>query len=126
MKTQPDESSRVWIELPFVTPSLNQYLKWHWSKRARFRDQCCWLVRQALNSRVTRDTWNCETRLTVNITRYGSRTLDNDNFIGGCKPLLDALHYEGVIFDDTATWLYARYHQVKDKAKVGTMTIEVR
>ena len=39
-------------------------------------------------------------RFRVVITRYGSRPLDVDNGAGGCKPLLDAIRYEGLIPDD--------------------------
>lgn len=39
-------------------------------------------------------------RYRVTITRYGAKLLDVDNGAGGCKPLLDAMRYEGLIPDD--------------------------
>ena len=47
------------------------------------------------------------------VTRHSSRSLDYDNFIGGCKPLLDALVREGLLFDDSPQWLEAEYRQEK-------------
>lgn len=39
-------------------------------------------------------------RITVRITRYGTRLLDADNLCGGVKYLLDALRYAKVIPED--------------------------
>jgi hypothetical protein len=47
----------------------------------------------------------------VKITRRGSRTLDHDNLVGGCKPLLDALVKVGLIEDDTPELVTVEYAQ---------------
>lgn len=39
-------------------------------------------------------------RYRLTITRYGAKLLDIDNGVGGCKPLIDALRYEGLISED--------------------------
>lgn len=39
-------------------------------------------------------------RITVSINRRSTRTLDLDNFAGGCKPLIDQLRYAQLIPDD--------------------------
>jgi len=39
-------------------------------------------------------------RYRLTITRYGAKLLDIDNGVGGCKPLIDALRYEGLIPED--------------------------
>jgi hypothetical protein len=39
-------------------------------------------------------------RITVSINRRSARTLDLDNFAGGCKPLIDQLRYAKLIPDD--------------------------
>ena len=36
----------------------------------------------------------------VRITRCGTRLLDADNLAGGCKPIVDALRYRGLIPED--------------------------
>jgi len=52
----------------------------------------------------------------VEITRiYGSpyKQLDEDNFKGGLKPLLDTLTNKGWIYNDDATHLECTYNQLK-------------
>lgn len=39
-------------------------------------------------------------RITISINRRSTRTLDLDNFAGGCKPLIDQLRYAQLIPDD--------------------------
>jgi len=48
------------------------------------------------------------------ITGYWEREvnfLDHDNFVGGCKPVLDGLKRLGWIFDDSHRWLRVSYRQ---------------
>ena len=47
------------------------------------------------------------------IKRYGSRIYDQDNFIGGLKPLIDAMKEKGIVYDDTEKWLQLKAEQVK-------------
>ena len=65
-------------------------------------------------------------RFRVVITRYGSRPLDVDNGAGGCKPLLDAIRYEGLIPDDDPTTIdfQFRQYQVKKPYRKTTVLIE--
>ena len=54
-------------------------------------------------------------RFCVTITRYGSRPLDVDNGAGGCKPLLDAIRYEGLIPDDDPATIEFQFRQYQVK-----------
>ena len=65
-------------------------------------------------------------RYRVVITRYGSRPLDVDNGAGGCKPLLDAIRYEGLIPDDDPTTIDFQFcqYQVKKPYRQTTVLIE--
>lgn len=65
-------------------------------------------------------------RFRVTITRFGSRPLDVDNGAGGCKPLLDAIRYEGLIPDDDPTTIDFRFrqYQVKKPYRKTTVLIE--
>jgi len=54
-------------------------------------------------------------RFCVTITRYGSRPLDVDNGAGGCKPLLDAIRYEGLIPDDDPSSIEFQFRQYQVK-----------
>lgn len=61
----------------------------------------------------------------VEIIRYGSRSLDVDNFYGGLKPLIDCLKAKGLIVDDNATWLELDASQGKCKRCLECTKIEI-
>lgn len=53
-------------------------------------------------------------RRLVSVARYcgkRQRPYDEGNFIGGCRPLMDALVTHGWLVDDTPEWLTASYTQ---------------
>ena len=57
-------------------------------------------------------------RITVRITRYGTRLLDADNLCGGVKYLLDALRYAKVIPEDNPQairLIVCQFKAAKDK-----------
>ena len=55
-------------------------------------------------------------RYRLTITRYGAKLLDIDNGVGGCKPLIDALRYEGLIPEDDPGTIELIFRQRKVKA----------
>jgi hypothetical protein len=73
----------------------------------------------SLNTMLGRNHW-------ILTTRYGSRPLDVDNGAGGCKPLLDAIRYEGLIPDDDPTTIdfIFRQYQVKKPYRNTHVLIE--
>jgi len=52
-------------------------------------------------------------RITVRITRFGTRLLDADNLCGGVKYLLDALRYAKVIPEDNPQAIRLVVSQIK-------------
>lgn len=54
-------------------------------------------------------------RIKVTIIRRGPKLLDVDNLAGGCKPLIDALRYEGVIPNDDPGTIELAFRQFKTK-----------
>jgi hypothetical protein len=54
-------------------------------------------------------------RIKVTITRRGPKLLDVDNLAGGCKPLIDALRYEGVIPNDDPGTIELAFRQFKTR-----------
>lgn len=63
------------------------------------------------------------------ITRYigaKCRVYDLENFIGGCKPLIDVLKRNGVIVDDAPKWWRGHYHQNKSPDGEHRLEIEIR
>lgn len=99
----------IMLSLPMPTPSLNAVNKMHWSRRNRLRGDWQWLVKAAVLQERIRV--QCSEHVTITIDRYGPRVLDQDNFIGGAKQLLDSLVWEGFMADDTPEHLTATYHQ---------------
>ena len=64
-------------------------------------------------------------RFRVTIERHGPRTLDSDNFWGGCKQLRDAVaELLGKRGDSDADGLEFRYVQVKSKVKKTVVKIQ--
>lgn len=105
------------LTLPFATPTLNRLLRMHWAERRRLGKQCeLWVsvaARQAATPRAQGRRW-------VEITRHGPRLLDDDNLRGGCKPVLDALRYAGLIADDSPDLVSVGYRQVIDRVEPRT------
>lgn len=68
-------------------------------------------------------------KVLIKITRYGCRTLDQGNFIGGCKQLLDSMKDKKLIVDDSPEWIEVTYKQIKvehrkdERTKVELETI---
>ena len=117
----------ITLELPTAPPSLNQWQRMHWAKRSRTDGRILAEVSSALCQRVApksvlrvsarymRETgalislaaeFRAKGHRRVKITRRGSRTLDHDNLVGGCKPLVDALVKVGLIENDTPAPVY--------------------
>lgn len=106
---------------PLPTPSLNVWLRLHHRERTRIKKQMAMVAICAARLHGP----HAATRAHVTITRHGYGTLDQDNLIGGCKPLIDALTTAGFIVDDSPRWLQADYHQVKVPRGRGRTDVRV-
>ena len=98
------------IEIPMPTPSLNQIQRMHFHARKRMRDNYERIFRSAATKL---DIAKPHQFRQVKIERIGARLLDEDNFVGGCKLLIDALRRAGLIFDDSASFVRVSYLQTK-------------
>lgn len=104
----------VILEIPVATPSLNETSQAHWIAGYRLKKRWKKLVRDAFyQSRAnspgsTHDAPPCAR---VHIVRYGKKRLDYDNFIGGLKPLIDALKLCALIQDDDVSHVHIDAHQ---------------
>lgn len=109
------------VVLPFASPSQNVTQKWHWSKRAKLRDQCQLIFRAA----ARRAKIECPPgrRLRLDIVRSGPRLLDHGNLVGGCKPVVDALVREGLLQDDSPKWVDDHYAQTKPAKGAGSTLV---
>lgn len=99
------------IILPLLTPSLNEYLSMHYIQRWKLGQQYQWeLIAVGANEERFKVEWR--ERRKVGVLAYRKRLLDYDNFVGGVKPLIDALEGMGLIFLDNPTYLESEYSQV--------------
>jgi len=101
-----------------VTPkSLNQTLGKHW--RARHRETKRWREHIGKLCMVHGVSSPKLERAKITITRLSFRPIkDHDNFVGGCKPLLDALVTCEIIQDDDRELITVEYKQEKVREKV--------
>lgn len=105
------------LHLPERTPSLNQWQRMHWAKRAR------------LKKRLTREVaWlfcgaPASGKRHVIITRHSPRKLDHDNLVGGCKPLVDALVACGALVDDDPESVSVEYRQSAEPSQGVTVEL---
>ncbi len=69
------------LSIPEATPSLNTGRK-HWSYHVKLRKHWSWLIVEA-KFKYRFETHIAPLHACVTVTRYGKRSLDRDNFIGG-------------------------------------------
>jgi hypothetical protein len=105
------------------TPSLNIVWGGHWKNKHELRNRWAWLVRAARLKAKVYDPPNYP-RATLTIDRYGGRHLDFDNFVAGCKPMIDSLVSEKLISGDTPAHICANYIQHVGKQRGTIVRIE--
>lgn len=62
------------------------------------------------------------------VTRYYAgkfRAYDHENFVGGCKPLVDVLRGYGVIYNDSPAYWRGYYHQLPSTTGQTYYTVEL-
>ena len=102
-----------------VTPSLNAYLAWHWAKRGREVKRWQMLVLAAFG-------WGKyeKKRMRLTVRQWRRRRIDSTNFVGGLKPLEDALVRMGHLYDDSLAWVEQGPHE-QLRAGKGTPRTEI-
>ena len=60
----------------------------------------------------------------VKIQSNRTRLLDVDNFVGGCKPIVDALKEYGLIEDDSPDKVKVEYEQKKTNGNFTVIVLE--
>jgi hypothetical protein len=96
------EPRRLEITVTVPTPSPNEWVRAHWSTYAK--------IKKAWMSRIhAASIRHCGTGLfgkpiahaSLTIERMGVRELDQDNLVGGMKPIIDCLIKLGFLENDT-------------------------
>ena len=115
------------ITIGELTPSQNvlsrRYRHAHVYRTLRDRF-AGWLMVEMMNQRIPCATGRRRLEI-VRIVRSKRYLLDRGNFVGGCKPLLDAAIRRGLIKDDREEWLDDHYRQEVDAARAGRTEIRV-
>lgn len=107
------------------TPSLNVLRRQYASARhyATLRNRFEQYVMVArMNEKIPKATAKRRVRIVRFATQEKYR-LDHDNFIGGLKPLLDALVRQGLIVDDDAAHLEGDYVQLIAESTSKSRTV---
>jgi hypothetical protein len=118
----------ITVTIPYPTPSGNVTLREHWRSLAQRKRWLAWKIRvKVLAAHPPLE------RAAITITRHGSRALDHDNLVAGCKALLDVLKPPGrsnpqglgVIAGDEPHRLTVEYRQVRCKRKDEKTVVEI-
>lgn len=113
-------SGRLEAFVQTKTPSLNTYLRTHWSKRRKLQSNIGLLIRVAVGCGRPREKFR-----RVEIIRRSIKALDLDNLWGGCKPFIDSLVGLEFIEDDNPldVSIDVRQEEVSTPEEEGTLLI---
>jgi hypothetical protein len=119
------------LVVPAIMPSLNKYIRMHWSKRRRLNKNIAWHV-QAVKGRADVEHRDRLAHVTIKVFSNApkaaggrARMLDRDNLVGGNKPLVDALRLCGIIKNDTERWADVGYIENRDPVDRPRTEIEI-
>lgn len=82
----PPTPDRYDITIPLRTPTLNQLLRTHWSRRRKMLAEIAWYIRAEVKPPAAPFA-----RARVTVHRYSPKALDDDGAKATCKHILDAL-----------------------------------
>ena len=86
--------------MPRLTPSLNKLIRMHWRERQKLQQTWDWEVKAAMRETYQEITFD-QPKRKVRVISYRKRISDEDNFIGGLKPLIDSLVSNHLLVDDS-------------------------
>jgi len=118
MKVNRELIELVRIEDLSQTPSLNKYLRMHWTARRRLKERYGWEL-VAAGAHDPKYAAREEYRL-VRFMSFRKELLDYDNLVGGCKPLVDAMVDTGLLADDSPKYASFLYFQKADRENPRT------
>jgi len=109
---------RTKIVIKSLTPSLNKLLVMNRWKRAELKDDLAWEVYAELQEQnPDYKVITAPQKKRLNIVSYRKSFLDKDNFIGGLKPLIDAIKELKLIYDDSPIFLNLQAEQKIEKKR---------
>ena len=116
------KTEEVKLVIPRITPSLNKLLVMHWRERHKLMTTWNWEVKVAMRETYEEIKFD-HLKRKVKIISYRKKICDPDNFIGGLKPLIDALISNFLLIDDSYKFLVLDPCQKKDPKNKRTEII---
>jgi len=111
------------IIIKTLTPSLNPLLRMNRFKRLEKKESFAWEVFVELQEQnPDYDVIATPRKMRMNIISYRKSFLDRDNFVGGLKPLIDAIKELRLIYDDSEEFLNLEAEQRIEKKKKNNRT----
>ncbi len=102
MKRRKGDTGFQWIELDWTPPSLNTYMRMHWSKRKKLNEDVAVLLYTEIGR--AEKPFVGLVKATFQIFRAGRR-FDSDNCVVARKIILDALKKLGWLQNDSPKWV---------------------
>jgi len=91
--------------IPRVTPSLNEWQRKHWRSRKKINETWQWEIFIAYMQKERSEQGQAINKKEITVISCRKQLCDPDNFIGGLKPLIDALKNNKLIVDDSPEWI---------------------
>lgn len=110
------------LEIDGTPPSLNQWMRWHWTVQQQSKKDWAWLILAAcLSAKAGRPQYKLAT---VHITLIFPvlRRRDIDNYAP--KMILDGLVNAGIIQDDRNDWVKVTWDMVKGNERKTVVDIQ--
>lgn len=110
------------LEIEGTPPSLNKWMRWHWTVQQQSKQEWAWLILAAcLAAKVGRPQYKLAT---VHITLIFPvlRRRDLDNYTP--KSIMDGLVNAGIIQDDRSDWVKVTWDIVKGDGRKTVIDIQ--
>ena len=89
----------IQLTIPQLPESLNKILNWHWTKRKQYVDMWKLLIKSEVNKQGLTKVNGCVI-ISYRFCFDNKHRHDPDNYLAGCKPIMDALR-DTVLPDDS-------------------------
>lgn len=105
------DEKRIMVEIPVEIKSMNYFTWKRWYVYAGYKKRIFNALKKNLGKNESTESTRKKKKITI--VSYRVRTLDYDDFVGGCKPIPDCLKELGWIVDDSPKFVEVNYIQKK-------------
>ncbi|KKM92109.1 hypothetical protein LCGC14_1221780 [marine sediment metagenome] len=121
----------VIVEIPRSIPSANQLRRKYRhpfaykTLRETWQAEIYCKIRPEVRAQIERFVLKEKPKMRVLIQLTKPRLYDLDNFVGGCKPIIDSLRKLGLIHNDSPHWLDLQVEQIQRSKMRAFTKIEI-